>query len=167
MIILIFGYGKKNVKHENWIVSKEFIKPVCGNVANLILESSARVSDDPEYQGEFSIPWKRNGERKRIRFRAWSGNDAIYHLNRGRRETTISVPLGVLLLHSRRERRGPGLHYRRPSLKLRLVTASDKPSPQPNKQTVVFGEERASASITPRRRENWNELVSSLALSPR
>lgn len=104
MIILIFGYGKKNVKHENWIVSKEFIKPVCGNVGNLILESSARVSDDPEYQGEFSIPWKRNGERKRIRFRAWSGNDAIYHLNRGRRETTISVPLGVLLLHWRRER---------------------------------------------------------------
>lgn len=86
---------------------------------------------DPEYQEEFSIPWKRNGERKRIRFRGWSGNDAIYHLNRGRRETMISVPLGVLLLHSRR---GPasiiGGH--------RLNCASLPPPinhPQPAKQT--------------------------------
>lgn len=184
----VFGIGKSCDYFYSWIWKKE--KNVKQDWRNLIFgfrnwKNLLSVWEDrkfdfggivirlaesrtiQEYQGEFSIPWKRSGERKRIRFRAWSGNDAIYHLNRGRRETTISVPLGVLLLHWGRGRRGPGLHYRRPSLKLRLVTASDKPSPQPNKQTVVLEEERASASITPRRRENWNELVSSLALSPR
>lgn len=110
------------------------------------------IPDDPEYQGEFSIPWKRNGERKRIRFRGWSGNDAIYHLNRGRRETMISVPLGVLLLHSRRASIIGGHRLNCAS----LPPPINHPRSQTNKQSCSLAEEKEP----PLRRENWNELVS-------
>lgn len=101
----------------------------------------------PRYQENFQFAGKepQNGNAS---VPGSSRNDAIYHLNRVRRETMISVSLGVLLLHSGRAR-GPRLHYRRPSLKLRLVTASDKPSPgkQTNKQTIVSNREQRTRRV--------------------
>lgn len=151
----VFGIGKSCDYFYSWIWKKE--KNVKQDWRNLIFgfrnwKNLLSVWEDrkfdfggivirlaesrtiQEYQGEFSIPWKRSGERKRIRFRAWSGNDAIYHLNRGRRETTISVPLGVLLLHWERGARASIIGGHRLNC-VSLPPPINHPRSQTNKQS--------------------------------